>query len=55
MNVLFHVGHTFFSQVLSVFGAHAGSCLSVSELSPLYTLLIRNKQTDSGPNFIAVK
>lgn len=35
----------------SIFSPGSEFCLSVCELSPLYALLIRNKQTDSGPNF----
>lgn len=41
------------SQVLSVLCPHSEFCLS--ELSPLYALPIRNKQTDGGPNFSTEK
>lgn len=48
MNLLLHVGHISLSQVLSVYSSHSEF---VSELSPLYTLLIRNKQTRQWAKF----
>lgn len=38
-----------------IFGPHCEFCLSVRELSPLYALLIRNKQADSASNFTSHK
>lgn len=55
MNTFGHVSHMPFPQVLSVMVLTVSFFffffLSDSDLSPLYALPIRTKQTDSGPNF----